>query len=716
MFAPANQSQFNLTITGLDHDFKVLAFEGHEAINQPYHFDIELVSENPNLDLESLLHKSAFLAYGDNAEGVHGLIYRMAQGDSGKRLTRYSLRLVPHIAYLKHRTNQRIFQQLSVPEIITLVLKDHAILSNVFTFIETPTVFPPRDYCTQYDETDLAFIHRLCEEEGIHYHFEHTKDSYHLFFGDHEGAFPVPDRPTAYVQDSGLAAENRVVKRFSLRLETRPSWVTRRDYDFENPDLLVESTFKGWDTEQFKGLPDYEDYDYPGGFTEPGQRGKHLANRALERHRSDYQLAEGKSDQSSLRSGHFLHMTEHPRKDWNQRWLINGIVHEGRQPQALEESMTSETSDSKDDFHQGYRNTFKATPQGVTYRPPFKHRKPKVLGSQTARVTGPAGEDAHTDEYGRVKVQFFWDREGRLDEHSSCWLRVSSSWAGDRYGAIAIPRIGMEVLVTFLEGDPDQPLVTGCLYHGSNAVPYPLPANKTRSVFKTLSSLGGGGSNELRIEDRKGAEEIYLHAQRDWNQKIQNDQIIEVGNERHDIVVANSFTELKAEEHRVTHGDRKVQLKAGDHLEITQSQHLKAGVGQFVEAGQEIHLKAGQKVVIEAGTELTLKAGGHFITIDPSGVWINGAKVGLNAGGGQAKGSGIQLLGPLIPGAAKLNEAGAQPKMGNVQNSLMLKAREQADKRCLICEACREQLMNALGSSGNSQAGSKSTLNESKGA
>ena len=216
-----------------------------------------------------------------------------------------------------------------------------------------------------------------------------------------------------------------------------------------------------------------------------------------------------------------------------------------------------------------------------------------MLGSQTAVVTGPAGEEIHCDEYGRVRVQFHWDREGQADDKTSCWLRVSSSWAGDRYGGIAIPRVGMEVLVTFLEGDPDQPLVTGCLYHKEHQVPYDLPANKTRTVFKTLSSPGGGGYNELRIEDRKGAEQIYLHAQRDWDENIEHDQKIRVGHERHDTVEANSYSELKAEEHLIVAGDRKVEIKPDDHLTVGQTQHIKLGTAHLT--GREIHLKAGQR-------------------------------------------------------------------------------------------------------------------------
>ncbi len=657
MFAPANQTHFTLCLEGIEHDFKVLEFQGREAISQPYRFDLELVSERPDLDLESLLHRPAFLAFAPGGSGIHGLVHQAAQGESGQRLTRYRLMLVPQLAYLAHCTNQRIFQHLSVPQIVAQVLEEHGIQADAYRFQLGPVIYPEREYCVQYDETDLHFIQRLCEEEGIHYHFQHDGNGHVLVFGDDQTVFPKLTA-TAYQQDSGLVADQPVIKRFGLRLETRTGRVTRRDYDFEKPRLTMEAAFHS----DFQ--PDLEDYDYPGRFTERA-RGKHLSQRALERHRHDYELAEGDSDQPRLASGHFLPLGEHPRSDWNQLWLLTEVLHEGKQPQVLEESILELPSPSgrgaggegapgNAHFHQGYRNRFSATPWDIPFRPALHHPKPKVLGSQTAVVTGPAGEEIHCDEYGRVKVQFHWDREGLADDKTSCWLRVSSSWAGDRYGGIAIPRVGMEVLVTFLEGDPDQPLVTGCLYHKEHQVPYDLPANKTRTLFKTLSSPGGGGYNELRIEDRKGAEQIYVHAQRDWDENIEHDQKIRVGHERHDTVEANSYSEFRAEEHRTTHADRKTEVRANDHLTVGNSQHLKIGTGQFVEAVQEIHLSSGLKVVLEAGSELTFKAGGSFIKLDASGIIMVGPLIRMNSGGSPGKGSGAA---PVLPGQVRPADA-----------------------------------------------------------
>ncbi|MFL1552461.1 type VI secretion system tip protein TssI/VgrG [Pseudomonas sp. D47] len=654
MFNPSNETHFSLTIDDFAGDLQVLSFTGIEGISQPYRFDLELVSENPDIDLEKLLHKQAFLAFDPQGSGVHGQIYRVAQGDAGKRLSRYTVSLVPQLQYLHHRTNQRIYQQMSALKIIALILEEHGIQSNAYSF-QLGRPCPDRDYCVQYDETDLHFIQRLCEEEGVHYHFQHSAGGHVLVFGDDQTVFPKLGQPTAYVQGSGMVADEPVIKGFNVRLATRTGRVTRRDYDFEKPNLQLEAAYKPAGNET--GL-DLEDYDYPGRFVTRA-RGKILSQRAVERHRADYQQAEGWGDQTTLISGHFLELSGHPRKAWNDLWLLTQLSHEGKQPQVLEESVTSDTTANKDDFHQGYRNRFIATPWDVFYRPALEHPKPRVLGSQTAVVTGPKGEEIHCDQYGRVKVQFHWDREGQGDDKTSCWLRVSSGWSGDRYGGIAIPRVGMEVLVTFLEGDPDQPLISGCLYHKENQVPYPLPANKTRTVFKTLSSPGGGGFNELRIEDKKGAEQIFLHAQRDWDENIEHDQKIRVGNERHDTVEKNAYTELKAEEHRTTHADRKVEVRMDDHLTIAQNQHVRVGTAQLVSAGNEIHLKAGEKIVIEAGMELTIKAGGSFIKLDAGGITVLGPVVKVNAGGSAGSGRGIGIKAPGLPGAADRDKAGS---------------------------------------------------------
>ncbi|MBX8477916.1 type VI secretion system tip protein VgrG, partial [Pseudomonas cichorii] len=504
----------------------------------------------------------------------------------------------------------------------------------------------------------------------LHYHFQHSRTMHKLVFGDDQTVFPRL-APLSYRQDSGMLTHETVVNRFNVRLETRSTRITRRDYDFQKPRVALEST------QDQVILPDLEDYDYPGRFTDR-ERGSLLTRRALERHRHDYRLAEGQSDQPALLSGHFLDLTGHPQTSWNQLWLLTEVRHEGRQPQVLEEAAGHEPQPA----WQGYRNTFRGTPWDAFYRPPLRHPKPRIAGSQTAIVTGPQDQDIHCDRHGRIKVQFHWDREGRQDASSSCWLRVSSGWAGNRYGAVALPRVGMEVLVTFLEGDPDQPLVTGCLYHAENVPPYTLPEHRTRSVFKTLSSPGGGGSNELRIEDRKNQEQIFIHAQRNWDQRIGHDQKIHVGHERHDRVEANSYSEFRAEEHCTVNADRKVEVRANDHLSIAQVQHIKVGVAQLVEAGEEIHIKSGDKLVIDAGMELTLKVGGSFIKLDHSGVSINGPLVRTNEAA--CPGIGTPAI-PLLPDSLQTADTDKPGQLLAQPQFLALNR-----KRAARCEVCQE--------------------------
>ncbi|OCR27060.1 type IV secretion protein Rhs, partial [Pseudomonas syringae] len=331
MPTPANQATFTLDIAGVEHRLRVLSFTAKEAVSRPFSVRIELVSERANLALEDVLHRQAFLAFDALGNGLHGQIGEIAQGDSGKRFTHYFIRLVPNLLRLEHRHNHRIFQNHSVPEIIALVLKDHGILADEFAFRLSSKTCPPRDYCTQYHETDLHFVRRLCEEEGLSFHFEHSRDRHLLIFADDPVALPNLKKPTAYLQGNGLVAQAPVINAFSVRLATRTGKVSRQTYDFEQPALDMLASAKLTD-----GRVDLEDYRYPAPFNDR-QIGDRQAQTVLERHRSDYQLASGKSNQPALLSGHLLTLAEHPRDDWNAQWLLTAIVHEGKQPQVLEE-------------------------------------------------------------------------------------------------------------------------------------------------------------------------------------------------------------------------------------------------------------------------------------------------------------------------------------------------------------------------------------------
>lgn len=646
MYASANPVQFTLQIPAVHNDFKVLAFDGREAISCLYAIHVEVVSHYRDFDLESLLGEPAFLQFGHNGEGLHGCIENVVAGEADNRLIRYHLTLVPFLHYLQFSTNQRIFQKLTVPDIITQVLKGHRILADVFTFNLRNSL--EREYCTQYGETDFEFIQRLCAEEGIAWHHRHSPQDHMLVFSEASDGFATTGA-TAYMPDSGMVRDEPVVNQFSVRLNTRTSKTTRRDYNFTRPDLLREGYSR------VKTVRELEDYRYPAPI-QNDKRGMQLALHALERHRADAQLAEGQSDQPTQRSGHFFTLTNHPRKAYNDLWLLLSVQHYGKQPQALEESAPGHLS-SEDGFTQGYRNTFSAIPWDIVYRPPLQPRK-AVLVSQTARVTGPAGEEIFCDEHGRVKVEFHWDRAALKSNKSSCWLRVASGWAGERFGSVTIPRVGMEVVVTYLEGDPDKPLITGCVTNGRNQAPYPLPANKTRTVLRSHSSPHTGGYNELLIEDRASQEKISLRAQRDFDALILNDSASQIGNDLTSQVGRNSASLIKGDELHTTHGLRNTVIGGNEMLSVTGSTSMTSGGTLVIQAGDQAHVTA-TNVVISAGMSLTLQAGGHHLVIGPAGIF---SSVAIQPGGAPAAGAAALTL-PGMPEVALTPAALALPTL-----------------------------------------------------
>ncbi|PZW99125.1 type VI secretion system secreted protein VgrG [Pseudomonas sp. 478] len=688
MFGSANTAQFSLHIPAVRNDFKVLAFDGVEAISALYAIQVELVSEDPDFDLESLLSQPAFLQFGLNGEGLHGRIEDVFVGEAGKRLTRYHLTLVPALHYLQFSHNQRIFQKLTVPQIIAQVLKGHGIQADAFTFHVSSS--PEREYCTQYGENDFELVQRLCAEDGIAWHHQHSPDGHLLVFTDDQTWFPKLGE-TPYQQDSGMVAEHPVVSQFSMRLRTRTSTTTRRHYDFQRPSLLLESRF----TAEFS--PELEDYRYPV-LIENEKRGKQLARQALERHRTDYQLAEGRSDQPTLRCGHLFELTEHPRKTCNDLWLLLSVSHVGKQPQALEEAITSDVK-PEDGFTQGYRNSFSAIPWDVFYRPPMRPRK-TVLVSQTARVTGPAGEEIYCDEFGRVKVELPWDRAELNSEKSSCWLRVSSSWAGENFGAVTIPRIGMEVVVTYLEGDPDQPLITGCVANTVTSVPYALPEHKTKTVLRSHSSPHTGGYNELSLEDRAGQERIYLRAQRDIEQLILNDSDTKIGNDRreqitrdsHSLISNDRFEQvdnhsaslIKGDELHTTQGVRNTVIGGNELITISGNSSTTAGGTLVIQAGSQAHVSAAN-VVINAGTSLTLQAGGQHIVINSSGIF---SSVAIVEGGSPVAGLPGQAALSVAPQAAEAVVIDTLPMEALLKQNIVF--READTGICPVCDAAPE--------------------------
>ncbi|MEA9995908.1 type VI secretion system tip protein TssI/VgrG [Pseudomonas sp. AA4] len=684
----ATAPTFTLSIKGLeDPRLQVLAFEGAEAVSTPYAVTVELVSRAGDIELSDLLHKAAFLSFGPDGEGLHGHIHSIHKSNSGARLTHYVAVLKPYLAYLEHSSHRRSFQQMSVPAIILEVLKEHGLFDGLdVQFHGDVSRATPREYCVQYDESDLHFVNRLCEEDGWFYRFEHSADGHRLIFADDEGMFPhkakvaLPFKPL-----NGMVPETYSIHEFGVRLAARTSHVVHRDYDFQKAGSLLEISRKPWPTqaqaqrgEVLRVEPKLEHYVYPGHFLED-DHGKKLSTHDLQRHRTDFQLADGTSDQPLLRSGTVIQLEKHPQFKWNNPWVLISIRHEGRQPQVLEE-LGADVPVAAGKIPQGYRNSFTAIPETIQFRPALRHPKPLIHSTQTAKVTGPEGEEIHCDKFGRVKVKFHWDRREPDDETSSCWVRVASSWAGNSYGAVTLPRVGMEVLVSYLEGDADRPIVMGCLPNSRNPVPYELPANKTKSVFRSRSSTASQGFNEVSFEDRDGAELVYLRAQRDMEQLVQNDSRLEVRGQRLETIKGGSVSVMEAEHHQTVSGDRKVQLSAGDHLHVTGASHTRVTEGLSVEAGQEVHLMAGVNLIIDAGTTLTLEAGGQHLFLSPAGIF---SSVPILLGGVPLPGTPAV---PLPPEGVDALGADVIPPVTPISAPAIEQLLEQAPPHCEVCE------------------------------
>ena len=670
MSYPAVTPTFSLDLNGKPQtDLQVLSFYGTEALSRPYEINIELVSRRSSHALDGLLHKAAYLRFGAQGQGLHGHIYSIRQGERSKGFTHYHLVLAPYLAFLQHSSHRRSFQNMTVPAIILEVLKGHRILNGTDASFERITaVMAPRDYCVQYDESDLHFLSRLCEEEGIFYRFEHAPDSHRLIFADDETRFPqksplvLPLKPA-----SGLVAEGPAVKAFGVRLTAKTNHVALRDHDFKRAHIPLQSlqnplrTQAQWESGEVPAYGPYlEDYVYPGNFEER-RRGDSLSRRALERHQTGFRLAEGESDEPLLRSGSRVHLTQDYAPE--TRWVLILVQHQARQPQVLEELAASSPVE-EGRIVQGYRNTFTALPEAVQFRPALEHPKPRIHSTQTARVTGPVNEEIHCDKFGRVKVKFHWDRSERDDEKTSCWVRVASSWAGDGYGAVTIPRVGMEVLVSYLEGDADRPVIIGCLPNNLKPVPYGLPENKTKSVLRSRSSSASTGFNEVHFDDKSGSERVYLRAQRDMEQLIQHDSRTEVGGQRLETINGNSTTVLKAEENLTVTGARKVQLLAGDHRQVAGSSHTRVGDALVMAAGEEVHI-AAPDMVINAGLGLTLSAGGQHIVLTPAGIF---SSTPILLGGVPMPGTPAM---PLAPGSTQALEADVLPPNTTFQQQLL---------------------------------------------
>ncbi len=641
MIAVGNGLRYHFSAEGVsDESFSVLAFDFKEGLSSPFEVKLTLLSRLDDLTPESIVDQSGLLSWyqsGELQRQVHGIVSQFSKGDTGHHHTQYHITLVPALSRLKLRQNSRIFQQKSVLSIIATLLIEMGIKDYAFS-CDARFESQVREYCVQYRETDFDFISRLAAEVGLFYYFQHSEKSHTLVFSDSTTKQPQLDAPLPYNAVNGGAAEAPFISSFSYQHQIKPASVTLKDNSFKKPQysFLQTSTGKSLD---FQRSENYEHFDYPGRYKDD-ESGIPFTQVRQEYLRRDSQVASGKSNLMQAISGSKFDLTEHGDVALNRDWLMVSVEHKGEQGAAAEEANTQAVTT--------YSNIFTAIPGNAPWQAE-PNAKPLVTGPQSATVVGPKDEEIFCDEFGRVKVQFPWDRYGLKDDKSSCWVRVSQGWAGGQFGMMAIPRIGHEVIVSFLEGDPDQPIITGRTFHCANQVPYPLPANKTRTVLKTQTHKGEG-SNELRFEDEADKEEIYIHAQKDMNTLVENDHSTNIKHDAHLDIEHERFTRIKANDHLTVEGESRTLVKQDVSLNIDGSLQQKVGKKSILEAGTEIHFKAGTKIVIEAGAEITLKAGGSFLKIDPAGVHLVGAAINLNSGGSAGAGSGYAGTLASLPG------------------------------------------------------------------
>ncbi|EMA2479113.1 type VI secretion system tip protein VgrG [Vibrio fluvialis] len=676
--------KYQFHVEGLEDDTLVVrGFDGQETLSseringQPCHgfrYQLELASRLANLTPDMVVDKIAELTlYRDDVlvQRVNGIVRRFTQGDTGHHHTFYSLTLVPALERLSLRHNSRIFQLTTVPEILSILLQEMGI--NDYAFALTRDC-AQREFCVQYRETDLDFFHRLAAEEGLVYSFIHEEGKHTLIFSDASESLPKLGEPIPYNTLAGGMIESPYISALSVHTQSEVSQTALQDYSFKKPTYSFAQQAVG--TEMDYQQPDYEHFDAPGRYKDDVS-GKAFSQIRLDYLRRNARTATGKSNQPLLRPGVKFDLQEHLDDTLNRDWLVVRVTCQGTQPQALEEAGGNGATT--------YANQFSLIPAHRTWRA-TPQTKPQVDGPMIATVVGPEGEEIFCDEHGRVKLHFPWDRYSNGDEHSSCWVRVSQGWAGSQYGMIAIPRIGHEVIVSFLNGDPDQPIVTGRTYHATNTAPYTLPDNKTKTVLRTETHQGQG-YNELSFEDQAGSEQIYLHAQKDFDGLIENDHTSVIKHDKHLTVENDRFTQIKNNQHLAVGGESRESVTGNRTLMVEGSLHVKTGSVWVNESGTEVHIKAGQKVVIEAGSEITVKAGGSFVKVDPAGVHLSGAGVNLNSGGSPGSGSGFSGQAATLPG--NLDDAPLLDAPKTVSYQALLQAEEAnvpAVKPCPLAE------------------------------
>lgn len=684
-------------ISPLDDALWFERLDGSDGLSRNGEYRVVLLCRRGDLLAAELLGKPVSVEVELPSGGMrqfNGLAAGFSVLGSRARLHRYLVVLRPWTWMLTRRSDSRIFQDQTTRQILQAVFAGHSYADFRF---ELTGEYAPRPYCVQYRETDYHFMARLMEQEGMHHFFEHLDGRHTLVVSDSSRSHaPVPgyERVDFLEPESGAGLQHEGLQVWTGSAEIQPMRQVLRDYDFEKPraDLLA------------KGEParpvghdharELESYYHPGGYLERAH-GEQLARIRAEAFRQQHEVFQGEGNAAGLAPGKLFRLGSHPRPDQNRDYLVTVAEYclreSSRESGELLEEATGKAAEP------WFSVRLNAIPAEQEYRPPQLTSRPVVQGPQTAVVTGPQGDEIHTDRYGRVKVRFHWDRLGLGDQDSSCWIRVAHPWAGQNWGMVAIPRIGQEVVVEFLEGDPDRPIITGSVYNADQMPPYELPQQMTQSGIKSRSTPGSDGShyNEIRFEDKRGAEELRLHAERDQLLHTRHDRIESVDHESHLIIGRDLLERIDGEHHLKICGDQNVELGGSHSFNVGQDWQGRVGLRMAAEAGQEIHLKAGMKLVLEAGVQLTLKVGGSFIQIGPDGVTLAGASVSVNGGGVPGSGSGANPEPPRPPRAAVSSEgagkklAATPPDAGSVSRQAQA-LRRARDGASAFVEQCPE--------------------------
>ncbi len=538
-------------------------FHGSEGISEPFVFSLRMQSEDTALDFTAIVGKSATITavLSDGSKRyINGIVGRFLQAGSEQGFANYHAELHPWLWMLNFSADCKIYQNKTVPQILEAVFGELGFTDFKNSLTGT---YDPREYCVQYNESHFNFVSRLMEDEGIYYYFEHADGTHTLVLADDAAsATACPGAATAdYASGRDRWEQQNTVTRCELENRVISGKFAVDDFNFETPSTdLIASTDSTVAIDGSKRRV----YEYPGGFILK-DKGDARAKLRIEGCESPAKVLRGDSNSPAFTTGYKFTLAKHYRTDANAGYVLLRVNHAA----------------NWDD----YSNSFEAFPLDLPFRPPRVSRKPVIPSTQTAIVVGKSGEEIWTDKYGRIKVQFHWDQVGTKDENSSCWIRVAHGWAGKSWGQIYLPRIGQEVVVSFLEGDPDRPLVTGSVYNAEQTVPYTLPTDQTKSTIKSNSSKGGGGFNELRFEDKKDSEEVWFHAQKDHNLLIENNRTKEVKNDEVNTIKNNRTTTIQEKDDTliVDKGKRIIKVNTSDET------HDVKGTRTLKVTGDEAH-------------------------------------------------------------------------------------------------------------------------------